>query len=425
VAGALAGLYIRVDEISHSNPGQALMAVSRRTFVATIGATGAGMLTKPLISWRGHEALMAQAQQPAQTGVSDRKADRMFGEMPGMIRIDSNENPNGPGERALEVMRQSFGKANRYPVKGEDDLIAAIAKTHGITPDKVILGCGSGELLRAAVNGYASRERALVMPDPTFEAPGTWAKFRGIPIVSPKVDSELKIDLNATADASKGAGLVYFCNPNNPTATVHKASDVNAFVEQLLRASPDTTILIDEAYHEYVDDPGYATAIPLALANPRVFVTRTFSKVFGMAGMRVGYAVGQPATIAKVQQWCLGSNVNQLALSAATSSVADKAHIASEQHKNRAARAYTVKFFESAGYKPAKSDANFIMVDLHRDSKAFKLECVKHKVAIGRQFPALPTYARVGIGTMPEMKKATEVFKAVLGASAAAQSSSR
>src|SRR5207247_9453424 len=137
-----------------------------------------------------------------------------------------------------------------------------------------------------------------------------------------------------------GAGLVYFCNPNNPTATVHGKADVAAWADRVGRLSSETTILIDEAYHEYVDEPSYATAIPLALANPRVVVTRTFSKVFGMAGLRVGYAVGQPATIAKVQQWCLGSNVNQLALSAAAFSVADKSHIASEQQKNAAARAF-------------------------------------------------------------------------------------
>jgi histidinol-phosphate aminotransferase len=385
------------------------MPVSRRAFVATLGAGAAGVAAAPLINWRGHEVLVAQ-------GVSDRRADRLLAERPGMTRLDSNENPNGPGEGVFAAIRSHLGRSNRYPVKAEDDLVAAIIKAQGggLKAENVILGCGSGELLRAAVNGFASRDRALVSPEPTFEAPANWAKFVGIPIVAPKVDAALKLDLGAMADQGRGAGLVYFCNPNNPTATVLGKSDVLAYVEQVNKTSPQTTILIDEAYHEYVDDPRYASMIPLALENPRVIVTRTFSKVFGMAGLRAGYAVGQPATLAKMSQWLLGSNVNQLALVAATHTVGDRAHIAAEQQKNRAARAYTKQFFETAGYAVADCQANFMMVDVHRDAKAFKLECVKHNVAVGRQFPSLPTHVRVSVGTMAEMRKALGVFKETL-----------
>lgn len=396
------------------------MTVSRRSFVVTLGAGATGVLAAPgsFLSWRGHEELLA-FQQAAQSGVADRRADRLLATKPGMIRIDSNENPNGPGRHALDAIVKHLSDSNRYPVKAEDDLQQVLMQLHGIKQDNVILGCGSGELLRAAVQAFTSQSKALVAPEPTFEAPANFAKFIGTPVRGPKVDSKLKIDLNSTADAAKGAGLVYFCNPNNPTATVLGAKDVNAFVERVLASSPDTTILIDEAYHEYVADPSYATAIPLALSNPRVIVTRTFSKVFGMAGLRAGYAVGQPDTLKKMSAWLLGSNVNQLALAAAMVTVVDKAHIADEVQKNAEARAFTRKFFETAGYTIHSTDANFLMVDIHRDSKAFKLECVKQKVAIGRQFPALPTYARVSIGTMPEMKKAVSVFQKVLATSAA------
>ncbi len=133
-----------------------------------------------------------------------------------------------------------------------------------------------------------------------------------------------------------------------------------------------------------------------------------------MAGLRAGYAVGQPDTLKKISAWLLGSNVNQLALIAAATTVGDTEHIASEQRRNRAARAFTRQFFESAGYKVNACEANFMMVDIHRDAKAFKLECVKHNVAVGRQFPSLATHVRVSIGTMPEMKKALEVFHATL-----------
>src|SRR3954469_2354194 len=255
-----------------------MMPVSRRSFVATLGAGATGILSAPILSWRGHEALFAQQQQP-QLAAAEPHAERLLASMPGMVRLDSNENPNGPGQRALAAITAHFGDSNRYPVKQPDDLLAEIAKVQGVRPENVILGCGSGELLRTAVMTFTSRDKALVAPDPTFESPGNFAKFLGNPIRAPKVDSVLKLDLNATADAARGAGLVYYCNPNNPTATVHGASDTKAFVEQVLRASPDTTILIDEAYHEYVADPSYTTMMPLAVTNPRVIVTRTFSKV--------------------------------------------------------------------------------------------------------------------------------------------------
>jgi histidinol-phosphate aminotransferase len=396
------------------------MPVSRRSFVATVGATlgagATGLLSAPLISWRGHEELLAQqgTQEPASSGVEARRADRLLATRPGMIRIDSNENPNGPGKHALDAIAQHLNESNRYPVKGEDDLVQVLMKVHGLKAENFILGCGSGELLRAAVFAFTSPTRALVAPEPTFEAPANFAKFLNHPVNAPKVDAKLSLDLDAMTDAARGAGLVYFCNPNNPTATVHGKSDVDAYVEHVLRMSPETTILIDEAYHEYVADPNYRTAIPLALANPRVVVTRTLSKVFGMAGLRAGYAIGQPDTLKKMSAWLLGSNVNQLALVAARTTVGDTAHIADEVRRNREARAFTRQFFEKAGYTVHAAEANFMMVDVRRDAKAFKLECVKHKVAIGRFFPALPTYARVSVGTMPEMTKAVPVFRAVL-----------
>ena len=387
------------------------MAVSRRAFLATVGAGGAGALVLPAIHWRGYEAL--NAYQGLQT-VGSRRADRLLAAKPGMVRIDSNENPNGPGEHVFAAIRSTLGQSNRYPVKAEDDLIEAICKYHGVKPENVILGCGSGELLRAAVRAFTRPDRALVSPAPTFEAPAAFAKFLNVPVAAPPVDAKLQLDLMAMADAAKGAGLVYFCNPNNPTATVHGKAAVDAFVADVARRSSETTILIDEAYHHYVADPSYATSVPLALANPRVVVTRTFSKVFGMAGLRVGYAIGQTATLAAMAPWLLGSNVNALALAAAHTAIADAKHIALEQRRNAVARAATRTFFENAGFTVGTSEANFMMVDIRRDVQAFKSECLAKGVAVGRPFPPLSTHLRVSIGTIAEMKKAIAVFHQTL-----------
>jgi histidinol-phosphate aminotransferase len=387
------------------------MPLSRRNFLATAAAGSAGIALYPMIGYRGREAL--SAQQPG-SPMAQRRRDRAMASAPGMIRIDSNENPNGPGERAFEAMRGTFPDANRYPVTLEDDLTNEIARYLSVKPENIMLGCGSSEVLRSAVQAFTSPTRALVSPSPSFELAADYARFAGIPVKSPGVDAKLRTDLDAMVDTATGSGLVYFCNPNNPTATVHGKGDVADMVDRIGKSSPQTMVLIDEAYHEYVEDPAYATAIPVALENPRVFVARTFSKVFGMAGMRVGYAVGRPETIARMKGWMLGSNVNQLALAAAKVTVGDAARIADEKKKNHDAKVFTAKAFERMGYEVVPSDANFMMIDIKRDVKAFKLECIKRGVAIGRPFPPLNTHVRVSIGTMAEMEKAVEVFKTTL-----------
>jgi len=391
------------------------MPVNRRDFLksasvgaAAISGAGAGILSLPIISARGREALYASQI------IADRKADRRLAAAPGMIRIDSNENPVGPGQKALDAIRGHLNESNRYPVLSEDDVINTIAKLQGVSADQVILGCGSGELLRSAVQAFTSKDAAYIGAGPTFETPGAFAKFLGAQVKDVQVNSSLGFDLDAMISASRGAGLVYFCNPNNPTATVVSKSDTIAFVEKLNRLSPDTTVMVDEAYFEYVADSGYGTVIPLAVANPRVIVLRTFSKVFGMAGLRIGYAVGRADVMAKMKAWTLGSNVSQLTLVAANVALEDKANIAGEVKRNREARAFTMKFFKDAGYSMSAGDANFVMVDIKRPAGAFKSACLKKGVAVGRAFPSLPTHSRITFGTMPEMQKATAIFKEIL-----------
>lgn len=382
------------------------MPLSRRTFLAALGASGAASIA---LSGRGREPLIARSPHAA------RQSDRALAKAQGMIRLDSNENPNGPGERVFEAFRNAFSEANRYPFALENDLKAALAKVHGVRPEHILLACGSTEILKVAVQTFASPQRALVAPTPSFEFPAVIAGILGFPVRKVAVDAKLRLDLTPMAEAAKGAGLVFFCNPNNPTATVHGKADVAAFIAQVGKVSPDTVILVDEAYHEYVDDPTYATAIPLALQNPNVLVARTFSKVFGLAGLRVGYAVGRPETLARMERAMLPSGINQLALAGATLAVGDAAHIAEEQRKNREAKAFARAWFEKAGYSVGPSEANFLMIDIHRDVKAFKAACLKQGVAVGRPFPPLNTHLRLSIGTLAEMEAAVQVFQGILG----------
>jgi histidinol-phosphate aminotransferase len=223
------------------------------------------------------------------------------------------------------------------------------------------------------------------------------------------------MDLPAMAAQVSGAGLVFFCNPNNPTGTVCGADVVNDFIRTVTRTSPETIILMDEAYHEYVPDPSYQTAIPVALENPWVIVSRTFSKVYGMAGLRLGYAVGRKETLDKLRRYRLGNNVNALAAAAGVATLPDRERVAREVKLNAEAREFTTKAFADLGYPSAPSQANFVMVNIRRDVKAFQDACREHNVLIGRAFPPLTTYARVSIGTMDEMRQAVEVFKKALG----------
>jgi histidinol-phosphate aminotransferase len=174
-------------------------------------------------------------------------------------------------------------------------------------------------------------------------------------------------------------------------------------------------VLVDEAYHDYVTDPAYATAAPLALSRANVFITRTLSKAYGMAGLRIGYAVGQPKTIEALARYAMPYNQSAPGIAAAVNALKDQAHIDRERARNTEVRAFTMHFFESQGFKAAASQANFLFVDVGRPAKEFRDACRQHNVLVARDFPPLEkTHARVSIGTMEEMQRATEVFRRVL-----------
>jgi histidinol-phosphate aminotransferase len=378
------------------------MAVSRRAFLHGLS----GVAALPLVRARGLEASANRTGWPAPNG---------------LIRLDSNENPNGPSVRALEAIQRAFGETNRYPRLPTDALTEAVAKHHGVKPENVLIGCGSTDHLRLAVDAFTSQGRGLVTAAPSFETPATWAAVRGIPVAAVPVDSGLGLDLDAMAKESIGAGLVYFCNPNNPTGTVHSKAAVSDFARHVLAQAPATYLLIDEAYFEYVDDPDYGTLIPMALEDPRVFVLRTFSKVHGMAGLRVGYAIGKPETILAMKRFQMPLSVSGVAAAAAVATLGDEQRIPKEQQLNRAARDFTRRWFGRYGFTVAPSATNFMMVAIGRPIDGFKKACEDRGVAVGRPFPPLLEHARISIGTMEEMQRAVTVFGQILGVSTSGQ----
>jgi len=389
------------------------MSISRRNFVKSLQRGAARPLQGAVVAARGREAMIAEAGrskpwEPALVPPPDT----------GTIRISSNENPLGPGKTALDALVGDFSQAGRYPFHSQtssSDLTDLLAAEFHAEPDNIVLGAGSTEILRNAVRAFTSPHRALVTADPSFEVPVRTAELTGTPVRAVRVDTDLRLDLEAMARAARGAGLVFLCNPNNPTATVHSYRAVADFIAAVFRDSPETVILVDEAYHHYVTDGTYGTAVRLALTQPGVLVSRTFSKAYGMAGLRIGYAVGQKQTIQRLARYRLSLGVNVFGIAAAAASFNDAAHIASEQERNEKVRKFTVDFFQRAGYRASKTQANFVFVDIGSPAGKFRDACRKRKVEVGREFPPFEkTHARISIGTMAEMQRAVEVFREVL-----------
>lgn len=386
------------------------MSLSRRAVFA--GGNSSSANFAQLVTARGREALVAElGPLGGESGLIPRPQE-------GEIRLTSNENPFGPPPPAMEAIRDGFAGASRYPSNTQpnmSDLTAALAERLGCETSNIVLGAGSGELLKRVAQAYASPERHLVTASPTYLQTSGVARYLRAEVKAISLTDDGKLDLDAMADASRGAGLVFFCNPNNPTGTVHSASDVYEFMRTVQRTSPDTVIHFDEAYHEYVTDPNYESVAWMACEVPNVFVSRTFSKIFGMAGMRVGYGVASGPTIEKLQSLALGMNISVPSVSGAYTALQDPSYEGKEKRRNTEARQYTADFFNGLGYEVFDSNTNFIFANIGRPAADFRSACREHGVGVGRDFPPMEkTHARISIGTMDEMQRACEVFKEVL-----------
>jgi len=381
--------------------------LTRRGFIGALGlGAAAGVLSgSTLISRPSY----AQTRAAAMSKVYDG----------GIMQLNQNESARGPGPRVLEAIREHATKrvGRGYSPDHVNELRSALADYYGVSNDGVLLATGSTPLLEGAVYAFCSSAKPLVTAVPTYSTSAQTARRLGIPIKEVQVDAGMGIDLAGMAAASVGAGLVYLCNPNNPTGTVHSAAAVERFVRQILAQSPDTRILIDEAYINYVADGLMETALPLAKEFPNVFISRSFSKAHGLAGMRVGYALGQEATLEAINSaWGMG-DVNMLAAVAAVTAFEDHEHIAWEREENARVRAYTTEVFTELGYEVPPSQTNHLFVNLRMPAATFREACLAQKVSVGRDFPPLQnSHCRISLGSMEEMEIATQVFRRVLNA---------
>src|SRR5437763_2689504 len=368
-------------------------SISRRHFAHLLGVGAAAAIVRPRITI-AKESLTVPA--PAKTGV---------------VRLSANENPYGPSDKARDAMNNAHGVCNRYPDEANDVLIDKIAKINNINRGQIALGDGSSEILKLCAETFTGpSEGKLVVADPTFEAILEYSKACGADVVKVPLTSSHAHDLEKMS-ASAQKGLIYVCNPNNPTASITPKNDLRDFIA---KTSPDTMILVDEAYFHYADTPDYESVIPLVKDHPNLIVARTFSKIYGMAGLRCGYCVAQPETIKRMHGFQMVDSVNVMALAAASASLDDVDQVNNGRKMSDEARSFTLTELEKMGHKSIPSQANFIMFDCKRPVVPIIKAMKEENVQVGRLFPALPNHMRLTIGKKSEMESFVGAFKQVM-----------
>jgi histidinol-phosphate aminotransferase len=332
----------------------------------------------------------------------------------GVVDLSSNENPYGPSAAALEAMTRSQAVAGRYPDEAERETKEAIARLHGVDPDRIVLGCGSSEVLRLCDAAFLGPGRTVVAAEPTFEAVLHYAKVtKAEPVLVP-LTADFRHDLPAMARACDArTGLVYVCNPNNPTGTIVTGDELLAF---LARVPPTAVVVVDEAYHHFVEAPAYRSAVEATSRFPNLVVARTFSKVYGLAGMRLGYGVASAANAEALRAHASWSNANAAVLAAARASLAEEGLVTRLRERLNGTRRWLVAELAKDGRRTIPSEANFVMIDVGADVKPLIAELAARGIRVGRRFAALSTWLRVTIGTPEEMRAFLAAFRAAVPA---------
>lgn len=378
--------------------------LSRRTFVAAATA-GAGALSANI-----PELLAAQPTRPG--GARARRDWRTRQELDydATIKLNFNENPWGPSDSVVEAMTYAFKYANRYGYP-DGGIHQAIADHHGVDRDHVLLGAGSGEILEVVGLTFLADGKKVVGSEPSYgqvysHASGIDAEAVTIPLLNDYSQDVPGLIDTANAHADQ-VGFVYLCNPNNPTGRIVPAAEV----EQLLAGIPEgIPVLIDEAYHHFVEDPSYETALPHVLAGRQVIVARTFSKIYGMAAMRLGYALAPPAIIQQMRPWSTGS-VNALARWGGAAALEDHAAQERVRETTLTLRKNTTSELERMGFEVIPSDTNFFMVRTGRPVGELSPEFRKRGIRVGRPFPPMLDHLRVSVGKEADMARFLEAWK--------------
>jgi histidinol-phosphate aminotransferase len=309
---------------------------------------------------------------------------------------------------AREAVIAAAANGNRYPKQTADALRDDIAHALGVDSDMIMLGAGSIEPLKIVTELFCSAGHGPVTAEPTFEAVVMYAGLSHIEPIKVPLAADHRIDLDHMLAAAKGAGLLYVCNPNNPTAAIVDKDTMHTFLDQV---PADLPVLVDEAYHEWVDNPRYESCVRYVKEGRNVIVLRTFSKVYALAGLRVGYAVASKATVERMGPHRLQNSLNTVGLAAARASLADQASAKRVRERNARIRTKFLGWLEQRGFKAIPSEANFVMVEIGRPVPPVIDALRQRGFLVGRLFPSMPTHLRISLGTEEQMAR----FEPVLG----------
>ena len=330
-----------------------------------------------------------------------------------VIRMNSNENPWGPSRAALRAINAAIEEANLYTYFLAGEMSELIGGLNDISPDHISVGAGSAELLKMGGLLASMDEGSIVVADPTFEDLPRYAGDNGSEVIRVRVNDKMETDLEAMASAiRRDTKLVYICNPNNPIPTI---VEKNALRDFILEVSRDRLVFVDEAYHEFVDNPDYSTMMDLVREGRRnIIIARTASKIHGLAGLRVGFSFTHPDLAAEINRRMTGT-LNIMGMRAALASYRDQEHANFVLRKNKESLAITQGYFREAGIRHINSNANFTFVETGHDIAEVQARFMEHNIRVGRPFPPFRNWMRLSMAKPEEMRYFVETYKKLYG----------
>jgi len=379
--------------------------ISRRRFAggmaAILGGLGFGM----------NGPVLGQGVDPKSRAAAGRVP---MSEYDALAKLCFNENPYGPPASVQEAMTHAFKYANRYMCP-DGGIVDAIAALHGVGPEHVLLGAGSTEILDIVGTTFLADHKKVVSVEPTFgsvyeHATGLQAEAIRLPL---RADAQQDIPaiLKAVTDNHPHVGFVYLCNPNNPTGAIVPKNEVKQLLDGL---PPEVPVLIDEAYHHFVEDPAYATSVPYVLEGRPVIVARTFSKIAALAGMRLGYGIAPTSLIQKMEPYVDNMSVNILAKWGGAAALKDTEGLNRVRNDILQTRKKTTSALTALGYAVIPSETNFFMVNLRQNARPVIHGFRQHGILVGRPFPPMDDYLRVSVGTPAEMERFLAAFESIM-----------
>jgi len=379
--------------------------IARRKFVRDVVAVLGYASVAPMGS-------SAQTRSPQASAAAKAAPDKKI-DYDKFAKLANNENPYGPSDAVMKAMNDAWKYANRYAYP-DGGIIDAIAEHHGVKPENIVLGCGSSEILKIVDDAFLPDHKLVVGVDPTYEtvyryATNSKAKAIAIPLTK-TYDADMHAIIRATKLNARDVGLVYICNPNNPTGRIVSKQDIKLLLESI---PEDITVFIDEAYHHFVDDPNYEPSIKYVIEGRRVIVARTFSKIAGLAGMRLGYAVAPPEIIDLLKPLVVSYNTSAVVKYGGVAALKDTTYEAKMKQLNKQVRDKAMNELKTMGYELIPSQTNFFMVNVKTDVTPVGEEFKKREILVGRKFPPMNEWLRVSVGTEDEMNRFMKAFKEI------------